>query len=40
MKVLSLLLSFAIVATVAVSQRRTAVFPAGAIIDLTYAFDS
>ena len=40
MKVLTLLLSFVIVATVAVFQRRTAVFPAGTIVDLSYAFDS
>ena len=35
MKALTLLLSFAIVATIAVSQRPTAVFPAGAIVEIS-----
>jgi kynurenine formamidase len=40
MRVLTLLLSFAIVATITVAQKRPAGFPAGAIVDLTYEFDS
>ncbi len=40
MKVLALLLSFALFPAVATIQKRTAVFPSGTIIDLTYSFDS
>lgn len=40
MKVLTLLLSFAVVTAIAVWQRRTVVFPTGTVVDLSYAFDS
>lgn len=40
MKALTLLLSFAVVTAIAVLQRRTAVFPTGTVVDLSYAFDS
>lgn len=40
MKVLTLLLSFAVVTAIAVLQRRTVVFPTGTVVDLSYAFDS
>jgi kynurenine formamidase len=40
MKALALLLSFALFPAVAAIQKRTAVFPAGTIVDLSYAFDS
>jgi len=40
MKTLTLLLSFILVTTAAVGQKRSAVFPGGTIVDLSYPFDS
>jgi kynurenine formamidase len=40
MKILTLLLSFLLVTTAAVGQKRSAVFPGGTIVDLSYPFDS
>lgn len=40
MKVLTFLLSCALVTNLAVAQRRAAVFPVGTIVDLSYPFDS
>jgi kynurenine formamidase len=40
MKALTLMLSFVLVTVTAIGQRRNAVFPGGAVIDLSYPFDS
>ncbi|MCM3901650.1 MAG: cyclase family protein, partial [Pyrinomonadaceae bacterium] len=40
MKVPMFVLSFVLVTTAAVGQKRSAVFPGGAIVDLSYPFDS
>jgi kynurenine formamidase len=40
MKALAFMLSFVLVTTAAVGQRRSAVFPAGPVVDLSYPFDS
>ena len=40
MKALALLLSFAMFPAVAAIQKRTAVFPGGVVVDLSYPFDS
>ena len=40
MKLLTLLLSFAMVATITIAQKRPLGFPAGPIVDLSYGFDS
>lgn len=40
MKALTFMLSFALVTSAAVGQRRSAVFPGGVVVDLSYPFDS
>ncbi|MGH9971096.1 MAG: cyclase family protein, partial [Pyrinomonadaceae bacterium] len=40
MKAFAFVLSFALVTAFAVSQRRTAGFPTGTVVDLSYPFDS